>query len=263
MDMFELLQNPLLASLLLSISIGIIGTLMLVNRSHYIAASIAHGSFGGVGIAIYFGISLLLSTTLFALFLALVLSYITYHHKERSDTLIGVIWAVGMSLGLIMIDLTPGYHADMMSFLFGDILMVPKQDLYFMAGVDLLLLIMIALFYHRFLALFYDREFAELIGLRVKTIHTILLIMMALTVVMSIRSVGLILIIALFSIPPFIAEKYTKKLYQTMFVSTILAFIFCLLGLFISYHFDLSATPSIIMIASLAFFTTFLHKKRS
>lgn len=258
--MFDLLLHPILASLLLSIAIGIIGTLMLVNRSHYIAASIAHGSYGGIGLAIYFGFSILLCTTVFALFLALVLAYITYEHKERSDTLIGVIWAVGMSIGIILTDLTPGYHADLMSFLFGDILMVPDIDLYFMAVVDILLLIMIALLYHRLLALFYDREFAELIGLRVKTIHTLLLIMMALTVVMSIRSVGLILVIALFSIPPFIAEKFTQKLYQTMIVASFLAFIFCLIGLYLSYTFDISATPAIILSAAVAFFALFLSQ---
>jgi len=185
--MFELLLHPILASFLLSIAIGVIGTLMLINRSHYIAASIAHGSYGGIGLAIYFGFSILYSTTIFALVLALLLAFITYHHKERADTLIGVIWAVGMSLGIIMTDLTPGYHADLMSFLFGDILMVPDVDIRFMLGVDLLLLLMIVLLYHRFLALFYDREFAELLGLRIKTIHTVLLLMMALTVVMSIR----------------------------------------------------------------------------
>ncbi len=259
--MFELLLNPIIASLLLSISIGIIGTLMLINKSHFIAASIAHGSYGGIGIAIYFGFSILLSTTLFAIFLAIILAMITYHNKERSDTLIGVIWAVGMSIGIILSDLTPGYHVDLMSFLFGDILMVPTDDLYFMIGVDLILIISISLLYHRFLALFYDREFAELAGLRVKLIHTFLLILMALTVVMSIRSVGLILVIALFSIPPFVAEKLTDRLYSTMILSTILAFIFCLIGLFLSYQLDISATPAIILSASVAFFATLIIKR--
>jgi len=259
--MFELLLNPIIASCLLSIAIGIIGTLMLVNRSHYIAASIAHGSYGGIGLALYFGLPLLFSTTIFALTLALFLAWITYQHKERSDTLIGVIWAVGMSIGIIFTDLTPGYHADLMSFLFGDILTVPQSDIYFMIVTDGLLLLMIGLLYHRFLAIFYDREFAELIGLRVKIIHTILLLMMALTVVMSIRSVGLILVIALFSIPPFIAEKFTQKLYQTMILASMLAVVFCLLGLFASYYLDISATPAIIMIAASAFFGVLLFKR--
>ncbi len=259
--MFELLLNPIIASILLSISIGIIGTLMLINKSHFIAASIAHGSYGGIGIAIYFGFSILLSTTLFALFLAIILAIITYHNKERSDTLIGVIWAVGMSIGIILSDLTPGYHVDLMSFLFGDILMIPTDDLYFMLVVNSILIISISLLYHRFLALFYDREFAELAGLRVKLIHTYLLILMALTVVMSIRSVGLILVIALFTIPPFVAEKFTNRLYMTMILSSLLAFIFCLIGLFISYELDISATPAIILSASVAFFISLILKR--
>ena len=260
--MFDILQNPIIASVLLSIAIGIIGTLMLVNRSHYIAASIAHGSYGGIGLAIYLGLPLLLTTTSFAVVLAVILAFITYENQDRSDTLIGVIWAVGMSIGIILTDLTPGYQANLMSFLFGDILMIPKEDLYFMAGVDLGLLVMIFLLYHRFLALFYDREFATLLGLRVKTLHTILLVMMALTVVMSIRSVGLILVIALFSIPPFIAEKFTKKLYMTMVLSGVLAFVFCMVGLFVSYEFDISATPSIILSAAVMFFAVFVFKRK-
>ncbi|MCH9813770.1 MAG: metal ABC transporter permease [Epsilonproteobacteria bacterium] len=261
--MFELMQNAFFASFLLSISIGIIGSLMLINRSHFIAASIAHGSYGGIGIAIYFGFSILLSTTLFALFLALLLAFITYQYKERSDTLIGVIWAVGMSIGIIFTDLTPGYHVDLMSFLFGDILMVADSDIHFMMGVDILLILSIILLYHRFLAISYDRDFALIQGLRVKLIYTFLMILMALTVVMSIRSVGLILVIALFSIPPFVAEKFTIDLKNMILLSMVLAFSFCLGGLALSYQFDLSATPSIIIVAATFFFGSLFYKGRS
>ncbi len=256
------MQNAIIASLLLSISIGIIGSLMLINRSHFIAASIAHGSYGGIGIAIYFGFSILLSTTVFALFLALVLSIITYKYKERSDTLIGVIWAIGMSVGIIFTDITPGYHVDLMSFLFGNILMVSDSDVLFMLGVDILLVISIFLLYHRFLAISYDREFAIIQGLRVKTIYTFLMILMALTVVMSIRSVGLILVIALFSIPPFVAEKFTTNLKHMMILSMFLAFGFCIAGLILSYYFDLSTTPSIVIVASLLFFGSIFYKQK-
>ncbi len=256
------MQNAIIASLLLSISIGIIGSLMLINRSHFIAASIAHGSYGGIGIAIYFGFSILLSTTVFALFLALVLSIITYKYKERSDTLIGVIWAIGMSIGIIFTDITPGYHVDLMSFLFGNILMVSDSDVLFMLGVDILLVISIFLLYHRFLAISYDREFAIIQGLRVKTIYTFLMILMALTVVMSIRSVGLILVIALFSIPPFVAEKFTTNLKHMMILSMFLAFGFCIAGLILSYYFDLSTTPSIVIVASLLFFGSIFYKQK-
>jgi zinc transport system permease protein len=259
--MFELMQTPILASLLLSIAIGIIGSFMLINRSQFIAAAIAHGSYGGIGIAIYFGFSLLFTTTLFALFLALLLAYITYHDRYRSDTLIGVIWAVGMSVGIIFIDLAPGYHPNMMSFLFGDILMVPQEDIYFMAGIDLLLLLSVFLMLPRFLAISYDMNFALLNGLNVKAIYTYLLLLMALTIVMSIRSVGLILVIALFSIPPFIAEKFVTDFRIMMVVSAILGFLFSLGGLYLSYLFDISATAAIILVAATAFFGVVLFKK--
>jgi len=259
--MIELIQTPLLAALLLSVAIGVIGSFMLINRSQFIAAAIAHGSYGGIGIAIFFGWSLLFTTTLFALFLALILAYITYKDPYRSDTLIGVIWAAGMSIGIIFIDLTPGYHPNMMSFLFGDILMVPASDIYFMVAVDLLLLLSVTLLFPRLLAISYDMNFAQLNGLNVKAIYAYLLVMTALTIVMSIRSVGLILVIALFSIPPFIAEKFCNDFRVMMVVSGLLGFLFSLAGLYLSYQFDISATAAIILIAATAFFGVILLKQ--
>ncbi len=260
--MFELMQNAIIASLLLSISIGIIGTLMLINRSHFIAASIAHGSYGGIGVAIFFGISILYTTVLFALFLALILAFISYRYRDRSDTLIGVIWAVGMSIGIIFIDLTPGYNVDLMGFLFGDILMVSNSDLWFMLFVDLILILSISLLYHHFLAISYDRYFCEIQGLYVKLLYTFLILLMALTVVISIRSVGLILVIALFTIPSFIAEKFTGSIKSMMILSAVLAYIFCLVGLFLSYWFDISTTPAIILTAGVFFSISLFYKYR-
>ncbi len=259
--MIELLIHPLIASALLSVSIGIVGTMMTINRSQLSAAAIAHGSYGGIGIAIYLGLSLLLTTTLFAIFLALLLAMVTYLYKERSDTLISVIWAVGMSIGIVFIDLSPGYHADLMSYLFGDILMVPDRDLWYMGGVDLLLIAVTTLLYRQFLAIFYDPEFAQLVGLRVRTLHTLSHILIALTIVMSIRSVGLILVIALFSIPPFIAERFTRTLPGMMVLSSFLGLLFCAAGLFFSYRFDISATPAIILSAAALFFGALFIKR--
>ncbi len=166
-----------------------------------------------------------------------------------------------MSIGIIFVDLTPGYHPDMMSFLFGDILMVPQSDIYFMTGVDLLLLMSVVLLLPRFLAISYDITFAQLNGLNVRAIYAYLLILTALTIVMSIRSVGLILVIALFSIPPFIAEKFVSDFRIMMVVSGVLGFLFSLIGLWLSYLFDISATAAIILVAATAFFGVVLTKK--
>ncbi len=258
--MFDLLGDAFIASFLISIAVGMIGSYVVINRFNYLAASIAHGSYAGVGFAIYFGISILLGTTLFAVLLALLLAFISFKNKYRSDTLIGVIWAVGMSVGIVFTDLSPGYNADLMSYLFGNILMVPKEDMIFMSFVDLAIAFSMALFYNQILAVSYDMDFAKLRGIKVGSLYTYFLVLIALTVVMSVRSIGLILVIALFTIPPYIAEKFAKDFKIMMIISAFLSFVFCSIGLYISYVFDISATPAIILSASFFFFLSLLRR---
>lgn len=259
-EFFDLFSNSIFAGLLLSIAIAIIGSLMLINRYSYIAAAIAHGSYGGIGLSLYLSIPILLGTTLFSIFLALVLAYITYKNPHRSDLLIGTIWAVGMSVGIIFIDLTPGYNTDLMSYLFGNILLISNEDIYYLLATDIVLLAVLALFYNHFLVLAFDRDFARIRGLKVGFLHTLIILIMSLSVVGAIRAVGLILVIALFSIPPFIAEKFTKNFLQMIALSAILAAIFIVAGLYLSYTLNISATAAIILIAAAAF-TLILGRK--
>ena len=133
---------------------------------------------------------------------------VSLNNKHRADTIIGVLWAIGMAVGIILIDLTPGYHVDLMSYLFGSILAVPAADLWLMLPLDGFILLAVLLFYKEFVALSYDEEFAFVMGVPVKTLYLLLLGMTAFSIVMIIRVVGLILVIALLTIPPFIAEKY-------------------------------------------------------
>ncbi len=253
LEFIALFGPSIAATLLLSIAIAIAGSVMLINRYNYLAASIAHGSYGGVGLALYFGISVLFGATIFALALALLFAYLTYKTKRNIDVYIGILWAVGMSIGIIFSDLTPGYHTDLLAYLFGDILLISRSDLVFMAIVDLALLLYILRYYHHILAIAYDKEFALARGLAVRFLHTITLLLLALTVVMSIRSIGLILVIALFSIPPFIAQKFTTSFCSMMLLSGILALLFQLTGLLLAYKLDISATAAIILVAALFF----------
>lgn len=261
LEALSLLSNALIAGVLLSIAIALVGSLMLITRSNYLAASIAHGSYGGVGIALFLGISIVLGATLFALALALLLAYLTYKESKRLDILIGVLWAVGMSIGIIFADLTPGYHTDLLSYLFGDILMVPKSDLIYMIFVDMAAFLFISIFYHHILVVAYDREFALTRGIDVGLIHTLTLLLIALTVVMSIRSIGLILVIALFSIPPYIGEKLTNSFTKMMMVSGVIALCIITIGLFLAYIFDISATAAIILFGALVFGIVFVKYK--
>ena len=251
---FEFIRNALLAGILVSISCGIIGTLVVVNRIVFISGGIAHSAYGGIGLALYTGLSPTLGAALFSVAVAIIMGAISLKNKHRADTIIGVLWAIGMGLGIIFIDLTPGYNVDLMSYLFGSILSVQKTDIWFMIPLVIVIILIILTFYREFIALSYDEEFAFVMGIPVKTLYLVLLCMTALSIVMIIRVVGLILVIALLSIPPYIAEKYTSSLGKMMVLASLLGILFTLLGLWLSYNYDITSGATIIMVAGVSFF---------
>jgi zinc transport system permease protein len=259
---YTFMQHALIAGILVSIAIGIMGSLVVVNRMVFLAGGIAHTAYGGIGLAIYFGFSILLGATLFAVLAAIIMSYLTLSNKDRIDSIIGVIWAAGMSIGIILIDLSPGYQVDLMSYLFGSILAVPTEDLWYISGLDIIIVVLMALFYKSFLAISYDIRFAALRGIKVQFFYTLMLILAALTVVIAIRVVGLILVIALLTIPPYIAEKFTQTLAKMMLISTLLSMFFMLSGLGIAYNFDISAGAAIVLFAVFVFgIVSFIKKE--
>ena len=257
----EFMQNALVGALLISIICGVIGSLIVINRMSFIAGGIAHGAYGGVGMAIFFGVSPLFGASVFALVLALIIAYITAHDHERFDAIIGAIWAFGMALGIIFADLAPGYKSDLMSFLFGSILAIDKSALYFTGVCDVVFVLIIICFYRQFLAISFDREFAFLRGVNTSAFYYILVIMASLAVVSAIQIVGLILVISLMSIPPFIAEKFSKNLCVMMIISTLISAIFCVGGLILSYYYNLTSGAAIILIASICFFASAIFSK--
>lgn len=263
MEIFSLnfMQNAFLAGFLVSIACGIIGSLTIINKMTFIAGGVAHGAYGGLGIAFFLGINALLGATLFSIALALLIAFITLKNSSRTDSVIGALWAFGMAVGIVFIDITPGYNVDLMSYLFGSILAVPRSDLYFMFFVDILFLVFVVVCYRQLCAISFDKEFALLRGVRVALMYYILVVMMALCVVVTIGVVGLILVIALLTIPPYISEKFCKNLATMMILATILSTIFCFLGLFLSYHFNLTSGASIILVATLSFFCVEIWSK--
>ena len=250
----EFLRNAIFAGLLASLLCGVIGTFVVVNRLVFLSGGIAHSAYGGIGLALFLGVPHLIGAIGFTLGAALILAVITMKAKHRSDTIIGVIWAVGMALGIIFIDLTPGYNVDLMSYLFGSILTVSRSDLYQMSVISAVVLFAVNYFYYDLLAMSYDEEFANLRGVPVGLLYPLLLCLVALSIVLIIRVVGLILVMALFTIPPFIAEKYSGSLRTMMLISVLLGALFSLSGLYFSYVFNLTSGASIIMVAAAGFF---------
>lgn len=250
---FGFLQKAFLGGLLASIGCGIMGSYVVVKRIGFLAGGISHAVLGGMGAALFFGLSPMGGALVAALAAALLIGWASLQWKEREDTLIGALWAVGMAIGIIFISKTPGYSVNLMSYLFGNILMVPQQDIWLMALMDLVVLGTVWLFYRQFLAVSFDEEFARLRGVPVTRFYLLLLCMVAVTVVLLIQVVGLILVIALLTLPAAIAAQYFKSLGRMMFVASILGMIFTTAGLMVSYGLDLPAGATIILLAGLAY----------
>jgi zinc transport system permease protein len=251
---YEFMRNALMAGLLASAICGIMGALVVVNRIVFLSGGIAHAAYGGIGMAFFFGWPYLLGTLGFSLAAAMIMAAVTLKAKHRADTVIGVIWALGMAIGIILLDLTPGYNVDLMSYLFGSILTVPTKDLWIMLALGLAIAVLVGWFYQDLLAMSYDEEFARVRGVPVRPLYFMLIGMLAVTVVMVIQVVGLILVIALLTIPPFIMEPYARTLKQMMVGASLLGAVFTVGGLWLAYAFDLTSGAAIIVVAGVGFF---------
>jgi len=249
---FTFIQHALIAGILVSLAAGIIGSLIVVNRMVFLAGGIAHASYGGIGMAVFFGFPIFLGASAFAVLAALLVATLTLHKRHRIDTFIGLIWAVGMAIGVIFVDLTDGYNVDLMSYLFGSILAVSTQDLYFMGALLGVIVLVTTFWYRDILAVSYDSEYARLRGIHVRFFYTLILVLSALTVVIAIKVVGLILVIAMLTIPVYIAEKLSNTLWHMMILSGIISAIFTLVGLWFSYTYNLTSGASIILVSAVS-----------
>ena len=258
---YDFMRNAFLAGLLVSLACGVVGTYVVVKRIVFISGGIAHTAYGGIGLGYYLGISPMLGATLFTTLSALGMGMASHRARQREDTVIGIMWAVGMAVGIIFVALSPGYTADLMSYLFGSILTVPGTDLWLMAGLDLIIIIVVVLYIEDFKAVAFDEEFAQVVGLATERLNLLLLFLVALTVVVLIRAVGIILVIALLSIPAAIAGQFTRNLGQMMGWSTLLGIIFTSTGLFLSYLYNLPSGATIILVAAVGYLLSLLYAR--
>lgn len=252
------LQNALLGGILASIACGVVGSYVVVKRISYLAAGIAHAILGGMGIAYFFGNSPMSGALVAAIIFALILGWVSLRWKQQEDTIIGALWSMGMAIGILFLSKAPGYHMDLMSYLFGNILMISREDLFLIGGLDLVILVTVGLFYKQLLAVAFDEEFAKLRGISVEWFYILFLILIGFTVVIMIRIVGLILVIALLTIPPAIANHYIRSLNHMMILAVILGVFFTCSGLALSYEPDLPSGPMIIVLAGSVFIVSVL-----
>ena len=252
------LQNALIAALLASFGCGIVGSFVVVKRIGYLAGGIAHTILGGLGIAYYLGTDPRAGAMVAAIAAALIIGGVSLRWKQHEDIIIGAMWAVGMAIGIVFISQTPGYNVDLMSYLFGNILMVSRTDLYVMAGLDVVVAAVAALFYKQLLAVCFDEEFARIRGVKVGAIYLLLLCMVAVTVVSLIQVVGLILVIALFTLPAAIASQFVGSVAAMIVTSCVLGAAFGFIGIGVSYANNLPSGATIILVAGLTYLFSFV-----
>jgi len=254
---YEFMRNALIAGLLAAVACGIVGVYVVVKRVVFISGGIAHASFGGIGLGYFLGINPILGAMFFTIASALGMGLVTKRTRLHEDAAIGILWAMGMALGIIFTGLAPGYAPDLFSYLFGNILTVPAFDLILMLILDAVIIILVLLFYKELLLLSFDEEFSTVAGVPTERLYLLLLCLIALTVVVLIRVVGIILVIALLTIPAALARQFTHSIKKMMFFSILAGAVFTFSGLWLSYLLDLASGATIILVSGIILFISF------
>ena len=253
MDFVELLgytffRNALWGSLLASIACGIIGSYVVARRMVFISGGITHASFGGIGIGFYFGFNPILSALVFSVLSAFGIQWLSKKQDVREDSAIGVFWSLGMAVGIILIFLTPGYAPNLSEYLFGNILTISHMDIVLLAALSLVLVLFFTFFYRSILNVSFDKEFAQTRGLPVAFIEYTLIMLVAVTIVLSIRLVGIVLLISLLTVPQMTANIFTNRLSNIIVISIIISFVGSVVGLILSYTLNVPSGAFIIFV---------------
>lgn len=262
---YQFLRNAMLAAMLASISCGIIGAYIVARRMVFISGGITHASFGGIGLGYFLGINPLIGALAFSILTALGIRVASRKSLIREDSAIGILWSLGMAIGIIFIFLTPGYAPNLMTFLFGSLLTVSPADLYLMLALAVISLLVFVLFYRVILFVSFDEEYARSHNAPVETVNYLLLILVAMAIVLHIRVAGIILVISYLTIPQTTANLFSKKLSGIIAYSILISFLGSVLGLMASYYFNIPSGATIIFVFVIIFLiartTRFIQSK--
>jgi zinc transport system permease protein len=254
---YQFLRNALFSGILASIVCGIIGVVIVEKKLVMMSGGIAHTAYGGVGLGYLAGFEPIIGAFLFSICAALGIGYIKRKGGARSEVVIGLFWSLGMALGILFIALMPGYPPDLSSYLFGSILAVTKTDLYLMIILTFIVTLVIVTLFHDWKAYLFDEEFAAIIGKKTAFLEYLLLILVAMTVVVLIRVVGIILVLALLTAPAATAGMLTSNLKNRMIYSILLGNGFCILGLWISYELNIASGAAIVILSVLCYLLSY------
>ena len=243
---YSFFQNAIGAAILASISCGIIGTYIVARRIVFISGGITHASFGGIGIAWFLGLNPVLGAAIFGVFSALGIEWVSKKTDVRQDSVIGILWAFGMALGIIFIYMTPGYAPNLMSYLFGSILTVSSLDLYLLSALCVLTILVFTFMMRPIIYVAFDESYAQTHKAPVQFLNYLMIALVALAIVLNIRVVGIILVISFLTIPQTIANMFTQDFVKMIFGAIGFGVLGSLLGLFMAYKLNVPSGATII-----------------
>jgi len=246
-------RNALAGSVFICISCGIVGSYIVSRRLVFISGGITHASFGGLGLGFYLGISPILSALVFSIVSAFGVEWLSKRQDVREDSAIAAFWALGMALGVICIFLTPGYSPNVSAYLFGNILTITLSDIVFAGVLAILLSIVFTIFFKPILYTAFDSEFAQTQGVKVALIEHLMMLAIAVTIVSSIRLIGIMLLMSLLTVPQMTANLFTSRMQKIILYSIGTGIAGCITGLFLSYYFNIPSGAAIIFVQILAF----------
>lgn len=250
---YTFFQHALLGSLLASIACGLVGTYIVTRRLVFISGGLTHASFGGIGLGLYTGIPPILSAAVFAVLSAFGVEWLSKRKDMREDSAIAVFWTLGMALGIMFTFLSPGFAPDLSAYLFGNILTITTSDIALLGGLSAVLAIFFGLYLRPIVSIAFDREFARSQGLPVELFEYTLMMFIALTIVASLRMVGIMLVISLLTIPQMTANLFSQRFYRIIWLSIIIGYLSCLGGLLLSFYLNVPSGASIIFFSILIY----------
>ncbi|MDR1259236.1 MAG: metal ABC transporter permease [Tannerellaceae bacterium] len=250
---YAFFRNALLGSLLTAIACGMVGTYVVARRLVFISGGITHASFGGLGLGFFLGVNPVVTAMLFSILSAFGVEWVSRSRQVREDSAIAGVWSLGMAIGVIFIFLTPGYAPNLSAYLFGNILTISSADIYWMAALAVLLSLFFGFLFREIVCIAFDKEFALTQRLPVRCIEYVMMMFTAATIVLSIRLVGIMLLMSMLTLPQMIMNLFTSSFRKIVWGSIVIGFLACTAGLALSYFLDVPSGAFIILVLVVAF----------
>lgn len=255
---YQFLQNAIFACFLASIVCGIIGVIIVEKKLIMMSGGIAHTAYGGVGLAYWLNFSPMIGAIIFSLLASLGIGVVRKSNSKNQDVFIALVWSLGMSLGVLFLGFMDSYPPNLTTYLFGSILSVTRMEVKIMLVLTLIVIFIFLMLFNDFKAILFDEEFAKVTGVKVTFLNYLLLLMIALSIVILIKVVGIILVIALLSVPAGTASLYSKKFSSRIFISIGLGIGYSFAGLYASYVLDIASGATIIILATIVYFASYV-----